>query len=132
MTMMMTFLLPHLRRALHLLRQCTLQHSLLDTPPQAMYTHSLQPTQCYLELRGEPQLLQGLPRFSLQCIISITTVLPPLPPLFSLHHLHLPQVHIRIHQLESSVKQSDRDILNFLSTSCSLFSPLNTQVDDQI
>lgn len=88
--------------------------------------------QCYLELRGEPQLLQGLPRFSLQCIISITTVLPPLPPLFSLHHLHLLQVHIHTHQLESSVKQSDRYILSFMSTSCSLFSPLNTQVDDQI
>jgi hypothetical protein len=88
--------------------------------------------QCYLELKGEPQLLQGLLQCSLRCTISITTVLPPPPPLFSLHHLHPLQVHMCIHQLESSVKQSDRDMLNFVSCSCSLFSSSNTQVDDQI
>lgn len=88
--------------------------------------------QCYLELKGQPQLLQGLLRYSLRCTISIITVPQPPPPLFSLLH-HLPlQVHMCMHQLESNVKQSDRDILSCVSCPCSLFSPSNTQVDDQI
>ena len=88
--------------------------------------------QCYLELRVELQLLQGLQQCSLQYTISITTVLPPLPLLFSLLHLHLLQAHMCIHQQESSVKQSDRDILSFVLSSCSLSCPSSTQVDDQI
>jgi len=88
--------------------------------------------QCYLELRVELQLLQVLPQCSRQYTISITTVLPPLPLLFSLLHLHLLQAHMCIHQQESSVKQSDRDILSFLLSSCSLSCPSSTQVDDHI